>query len=561
MKFFLLVLSCLPLISAIDAQTPAPKPPVNCTVHGQIVQEPGGRRIRKVEVSLLGASDEERGETEYATVTDVEGRFKFEDVKPGNYRMYFDRAGFVDAERRHHGSGMLLSLEPAQEVKDLLFHMAPTAAITGKVTDNDGDPVSRVSVAAIPYGGTVHNVFRGLGSYTNDVGEYRIAGLPPKRYLVVAQPLSQLARATVAKKVDKNVPTYATTYYPGTTEKSQAVPLVLRPGDETPANIALSLVHPVHVRGVVTNLPAGTSDGASVVLRPQGEDSMAAIEPWPLDKDGRFEIRGVLPASYDVLLVFGNAKTLRFMRGDEPVQVTNADVEDLRIFPLANGVVRGQFRMDNGGKIDWSQFDISLHSKRVAVMGEYSASGNSFDVIYWTDRSPRPEVKSDGSFEAKDVAPDTYGLQIGPTSKALGDYFVRAVNLGGKDVADSGFTVGGATYLLDVVVSANGATVEGVAVDDKDKPALDVQVIFIPEAKHRDRHDLYQQVTTDHQGHFSLRGLNPGEYQVYALDADVDQDEIADPEFVRTHESLGQTIKLEEGEHKNIVLKLAVSGN
>jgi hypothetical protein len=482
-------------------------------------------------------------------------------VKPGNYRIHFDRAGFVDAEKRHHGSGMLLSLEPAQEVKDLLFHMTPTATITGKVTDNDGDPVPRVSVAAIPYGKTVHDVFLGLGSYTDDAGDYRIAGLPPKRYLVIAQPLSQLSRAVGAKKVDKSVQTYATTYYPGTTEKSQAVSLSLRPGDEAPANIALSLVHPAHVRGVVTNLPAETRDEVSVVLRPQGEDSMAAIEPWPLDKDGRFDVRGVLPGSYDVLFVFGSAQTLRFMRGDQTVQVTGVDVDGLRISPLANGVVRGQFRMEDGEKIDWSQFDISLHSKRAAVVGEYSASGNGFDVIYWDERSPRPEVKSNGSFEVKEVPPDTYGLRIGPTSKALDNYFVKAVNLGGKNIADSGFTVGGATYSLDIIVSANGATVEGVAVDDKDKPASDVEVIFIPDAKHRERHDLYQQVTTDHLGHFSLRGVNPGEYQVFALDADVDRDGITDPVFVRAHESLGQTINLAEGESKSVVVKLAASSD
>ena len=420
MKFLLVVLSCLPLASAIYAQTPAPKPP-NCTVQGQIVQEPGGRPIRKVGVSLLGATDEERGETEYATASDAEGRFRFEDVKAGSYRMHFDHAGFVDAEKRHHGSGMLLSLEPGQEVKDLLFHMAPTAAITGKVTDTDRDSVPRVSVVAVPYGSTVHDVFRGLGSYTNDVGEYRIAGLPPKRYLVVAQPLSQLTRATVARKVDKNVPTYGATYYPGTTEKSQAVPIAVHPGDEVPANIVLSLVHPVHVRGMVTNLPAGRSDEVSIVLLPQGENSMAAVEPWPVDKEGRFDIRGVLPGSYDALLMFGGDKTPGFMRGDEIVQVNSVDVDGLRISPLANGVVRGQFRMDDGRKIDWSQFDISLHSKRTTSIDTYASySGMSYEAFSWDQRSPRAEVKSNGSFEAKDVPSDTYDLRIGPTSKALG---------------------------------------------------------------------------------------------------------------------------------------------
>lgn len=46
---------------------------------------------------------------------------------------------------------------------------------------------------------------------------------------------------------------------------------------------------------------------------------------------------------------------------------------------------------------------------------------------------------------------------------------------------------------------------------------------------------------------------------MFALDADVDRDYITDPEFVRTHESLGQTIKFEESELKNIVVKLAAS--
>ena len=53
-----------------------------------------------------------------------------------------------------------------------------------------------------------------------------------------------------------------------------------------------------------------------------------------------------------------------------------------------------------------------------------------------------------------------------------------------------------------------------------------------------------------------MRGLNPGEYRIMALDEDIDV-EITDPAFVRSHESIGDTIKVEEGERKSIVLKLA----
>src|ERR1043166_2157146 len=110
MKFWLALLSCLLLASSIEAQTPASKPHPNCTVQGQVIQEPGGLPIRKADIQLLGPDEEERDETKYATVADPQGRFKIEDIGPGNYRLYFDHAGFVDAEKHRHGSGMLITL-------------------------------------------------------------------------------------------------------------------------------------------------------------------------------------------------------------------------------------------------------------------------------------------------------------------------------------------------------------------------------------------------------------------------------------------------------------------
>jgi len=552
-------LSFLLLTAIVRAQS-AESRPACCTVQGQIVQQAGGLPIKKVDVRLFSVGEfQESEDIKYAAVTDAEGRFKIEGVKPGRYRLFFEHAGFVDVEKRRHGSGMLLSLEPGQDVTNLLFHMAPGAIIMGKVTDVDGDPVPKVEVFAMPYPSALGD-FKGSGDRTNEVGEYRIGSLPPNRYLLLAQPLSQLGRAMEsAKTVEKSTPVYGTTYYPGTTEKSQAVPLVLRAGDETPANIPLRLVRFFHVRGLVTNLPAGFTSGVSVVLHPLDEDSMADIQTWPLDKDGGFEVRGVLPGSYAVLIVSGGYKDLRAMRAEPTVQVSNADVEGVRISAQPNGQIRGQLHIDNGPKTDWSQIEVLFYSDhRRDIVGSLSSSGNEFEALYWDERPVRGEVKTNGSFEIKDIPADTYRLRIFP-DKVLQDYFVKSVALGGRDVTDSGFTVGGASNSLEIVVSANGATIEGVALDDKDKPASDVRVICFPDASHRERHDLYRAVSTDYRGRFSLYGLNPGEYRVFTLDEDVD--EVWDPEFVHVHESLGQTVKLDEGEHKSIVLKLAATGD
>jgi len=85
--------------------------------------------------------------------------------------------------------GNAASLEPGQEIKDLLFHMAPAAVILGKVTDKDGDPVPNAEVVAISLWSDLHhsNIPMFAVALTNDVGEYRISGLFPNRYLVMVQ--------------------------------------------------------------------------------------------------------------------------------------------------------------------------------------------------------------------------------------------------------------------------------------------------------------------------------------------------------------------------------------
>jgi hypothetical protein len=249
MKIWRTLLSFLLLTAVVKAQAVASRP-ANCTVQGRIVQ-PNGQPVRKVEISLNRIGDyQELEDLGYTATTDAEGSFKIEGVKPDRYRIFFQRTGFVDVAKRRHGSGMLISLEPGHDLTNLLFHMAPGAIIRGKVTDVDGDPVPSIGVVAIPYTATLWDD-KGFGDRTNEVGEYRIGSLPSNRYLLMAQPSFQLARAVEsAKTAERTAPVYGLTYYPGTTEKSQAVPIEVHAGDETPANISLRLVRFFRVRGL-----------------------------------------------------------------------------------------------------------------------------------------------------------------------------------------------------------------------------------------------------------------------------------------------------------------------
>ena len=79
-------------------------------------------------------------------------------------------------------------------------------------------------------------------------------------------------------------------------------------------------------------------------------------------------------------------------------------------------------------------------------------------------------VQNDGSFDLPKVPAGEYRFAVTSNSNALADYYTKSVNLEGKDVADSGFSVNGGAYSLDVVVSGDGAMIDGRGASSVHRP-------------------------------------------------------------------------------------------
>jgi len=108
---------------------------------------------------------------------------------------------------------------------------------------------------------------------------------------------------------------------------------------------------------------------------------------------------------------------------------------------------------------------------------------------------------------------------------------------------------------LDVVVSANGGTIEGTVTDSQGKPAAYTAVLAIPLAEQRARRELYRQNTTDEHGHFSLRGLNPGKYEMLAFEELPGlPDDIRKPNLLAPYEDRGVDVQVEEGSRRSLAL-------
>jgi hypothetical protein len=528
----------------LAAQASAPKERAKCVVGGQVIQEPGARPIRKANIELT-PDDQEEG-TSHTAVTDPEGRFKIDNIEPGRYTLSVQHSGF-SGERKHR-RGRSLTLDPGQEMKDLVFRLQATAVITGKIVDNDGDPVPNARVFVTSYQGPDRRRgFAGIGQ-TNDLGEYRISNLESGRYLITANPEIQFFQRSRVEGHRKPVPYI--TYYPGTTDKAQAVPVELHSGDELPANLALTYGPAFRIRGTVSGIPATEIAGLSVMLGSKDAGWPMGASDAEVKKDGSFEIHNVLPGSYFVWLM-NSTGTPEAMFAAQTIEVKDSDLENVRLTPVSTSEVRGLLRMENGQKADWADVSLFLQSSDDPLdsRGEFGGQRETTTA----------QVKQDGSFDMKTVPAGNYNVRVFSGLAALRDCFMKSVNAGGKDVADSGFTVSGGTLFLDVVLSSNGAHADGVVVDEKNQPVADAEVVVIPEATRQKRRDLYQQGTTDQDGHFNVPGLNPGEYTVMALE-DL-EDDFRDPEFVKLHKGIGQNIHVDEGEHKSISLRLASPAN
>jgi len=104
------------------------------------------------------------------------------------------------------------------------------------------------------------------------------------------------------------------------------------------------------------------------------------------------------------------------------------------------------------------------------------------------------------------------------------------------------------------VASANGGLVEGAVTDHKGEPIPNAVVVAVPEARMRDRVDRYRKTVSDQSGHFSLRGLRPGQYTLLAWES-VDGEAYYNSEFLKAYEERGSELRVGEGERKTLQLE------
>lgn len=529
-----------------QSSTPSQTQLAKATLSGKAIDASSGKPLKKVWIVVRKQGDGRQ--VPLGTVTDAQGVFTIRDVDPTRYFITASKTGYVtqqygQASGPRGGRGTPLDVAPGAEIKDITFKMQPGGVIAGRVVDEDGEPVSGVQIMSMRY--VYMDGERRLApsgnARTDDRGEYRIFGITGGKYYLNASMRNSFQGEMMAG-IGPAEEGYATMYYPGVTDFNGAQAIEIKAGDEQHADFTFVPTKTYKVRGRLIDGQTGEpAKNANVGLNRRGQafgfgmmgGTMATIRT-----DGQFEIRGVSPGSYYLTAFVFNQENPQMARME--VEVGDSDVDGLSLTTQAGRTFSGSIRVE--GKSDFKVSDLTVWLQPPQGQGMFFGPGQG-------------PTKIDGTFQLKNIGDDDYTLRV---MGLQSDMYVKSARVGSEDVLENGFNINRVKgSSLDIVVSANGGTLDGT-VNKDDNTYQGAQVVLIPERTGRAKPERAKTATTDQNGKFTMKGIKPGHYKLYAFE-DIENGSWEDPDVIRKYEGDGKSIDFSEGAHKMETLKLIPS--
>lgn len=528
-------------------QSPAPLTPKTaergvprCTISGRVVTSADGTPLKSSRLALIG-EHESRDTQLYAAMSDSEGRFTIKDVPAGRYHFYAMHTGYVDQEYQSHGTdtGAILALQPGQEIKDVIFRLSMAAVITGRLNDEDGDPMGLIVVVALrrPTEEELEDrenlsprpeLRPAATAQTDDRGQYRMFGLKPGEYYIQAkdeyEPQGMIfghdweIRRSLGSE-------YAPAYYPGVTQFAQAEAVNVGAGEEAQADFIMRRVKTVELSGRVIGADGKAPSDVFVYLQELPAPDYGILQSSEVDAKGEFKIKGVVPGSY-VVHAQQHASEDAGYQASQKLEVGNENIDSIAL-ALGRGVTfMGRVEVSGSGTVHYDQLFLSLFSREEQSTGAWA------------------RVKKDGTFTLLDVSDGNYGLSMNGLETG---WYVKAIRSGATDVLRKGLDVekaeGGGT--IRILVANDGAQLEG-SVKQSDKPLVGAHVRLRPEPETPYAESLRQTTSTDQSGHFSFIAIAPGQYRVMARTGSGANALVSDP----------QAVNFSEREHKSVELTI-----
>jgi protocatechuate 3,4-dioxygenase beta subunit len=553
-------------------------------IRGRVLSAETGQPVRRVLVRVTGTEIAPK-----AMLTGADGRYEFAELPAGRFTVSAIKSGFVNVQygqTRPFESGKAIELADAQTIDKADIAMPRGSVIAGRIVDEFGEPITDATVTAMRSvwsGGRRRLQSAGRVGQTNDLGQYRIFGLPPGDYYVSAtfrggeMMMIEATSSPLVPGGPTSSPTsgYAPTYYPGTTSAPEAQRVKVTVGQEMAgADFALSPVKLAKVSGTVMKSDGQPASGTMVNLMPRSTENMFALldRGGRTDANGNFTLSGVTPGDYNLqvrgmsvtTMTSGGGGNQVFMTtrvtgpdggsgqeaefGTVPVTVAGEDVTNVIVVTTKGATATGRVSFEGSAQ------PASLTGIRVTAM----STDNEPTIMFPSGpgRTPPGSLETDGSFDLRGLA----GTRLLRVTGLPPGWVLKSVNVEGQDVTDTGFDFkpGGAITGIHVIVTSKTTELNGTVATSNGQPVKDFTAVIFADDPARWLLPSTRYVTAtrpDQEGRFKVRNLPAGDYYAIAVEY-LAQGEWGDPEVLERLKGKADRLTIKEGDSKAIQLKI-----
>jgi hypothetical protein len=520
--------------SPLARDAPAAAAGGTAAIRGRVVDAATGRPLSRVEIRAGSNAGQANGRF---VMTDGEGRYEMKGLLAGVYTIIAAKPNYVRTswgERRVEGPGTPIALAAGQELDQTDLRLVRAGVITGRILDEDGDPVTGVQVTPMRYQyqqGSRRLTPAGRSGQTNDIGEYRIYGLSPGQYYVSAT----LSTISMPDQDTTDRSGYASTLFPGTANVAEAQRLTIAAGTMSGINLMLLPIHTARVSGLALDAQGRPLAYAWVRAMQDLGFSGSGLLSAQTRSDGTFAVNGLAPGEYNF--------TVNTPGGQETatatVTVDGSDVHDVQLIATKLSTIRGRVTFEADGKRPQAS---SIHI--TALRSDFMINGGA-NVI----------VKDDMSFEMP-VAAGRVFVRSPPTGP---DWRLNRVLLNSDDVTDAGIDVPVNGSVSDVVVELTNhlypltgrvSDADGAVVRDC------LVIVFAQDPAHWTPGARYLATARPGLDDLFHARMPAGDYYAVAI-SEVDPAAWTDPEFLSQVRDHATKFTIVAGETKTVDLPLS----
>jgi hypothetical protein len=430
-------------------------------------------------------------------------------------------------------SGIIIRSGEAHKPVVFSLEQAPTMA--GRIQTENGEPISNILVEALKaeYGSDGKRTFTALAStLSDDRGDYRLYWMDPGEYVVSASYVPVIKTSVNPIETRPRI-VYAPTYYPNASALTIARHIVLK-ADQNNLTLDFRLIRApvVTVRGSLTesNHPVSTI----VTLQLAGDATRATRYSTKSDALGSFEFKNVAPGSYIATAEIPLEKEL--FKASKHIIVYDRDENNVGLILSPGFPVSGRIVFDTGAAL--------------SLGGAHSVL-NSVDP--YLDSFTSPAIPSNGEFSINSVQPGEYTFDVAGIPE---DLYIKSERSAQTNL--QGLTLGlgtGSPAPFEILLGTDGGRVIGTVVDAERKPFAGAQVVLVPKGDRRSIASNYRVAGSDEDGNFDLRGIPPGDYQLFAWE-DVEDRAWLNSEFVGNYQDVGTAVTIVPNARGTIQLPL-----